>query len=376
MFAFIITSLLVVAMPFGQLGQPQAAPPVSPARPAPVASATPAPSATPSLAEVPENQPVITIHGLCASVASSAAKSAKGTVPKPAGPCTTIVTRAQLDKLISALNPQNQAVTPQIRRQFAQQYAELLTYGQAAKKAGTEDADFAELMRFVRLSTLVRLYRTRLDERYRKVPDSEIAAYYKQNSPKFEEISLGRIFIPAKNPSAQNKDDWEKKAAQVANDIHDRAAKGEDLEKLQKEAYTQLGLTTTPASTNLGARRRAMLPQQQDLFSLKAGEISKVEQEPAGYVIYKVESKQIAPLEKVKDEISRELFRQKMEEKTKEITAGVRTDLNEKYFGPALAPPSAPASVLPPGARPAATPGPSAAGPQSQTQASPAAPKP
>lgn len=370
MFALIITCLLAAAMPSGQL---QSAPPATPVRPAPVTSATPAPSATPSLVQVPENQPVITIHGLCATPASSSAKSAKGAVSKPAGACTTVVTRAQLDKLISALNTQNQAVTPQIRRQFAQSYAELLTYGQAAKKAGTEDADFAELMSFVRLSTLVRLYRTRLDERYRKVPDSEIAAYYKQNSPKFEEINLARIFIPAKNPSAQNKDEWEKKAAQVANDIHDRAAKGEDLEKLQKEAYTQLGLTTSPASTNLGPRRRAMLPQQQDLFSLNAGDVSKVEQEPAGYVIYKVVSKQVVPLDKVKDEISRELFRQKMEDKNKEITASVRTDFNEKYFGP---PPAPPASVVPPGVRPAASPASPAAGSHPQPQTNPATPKP
>jgi hypothetical protein len=373
MFALIITCLLAAAMP---QAQPQASPTAAGGAARPAAPATPTPAVSPA-PEVPPTQAVITIHGLCPAP-SATSKSAKGAAPAAA--CTTLITRAQLDKLISVLNTQNQPITPQIRRQFAQNYAELLVYGQAAKKAGTEDADFAELLRFVRLSTLVRVYRSRLEEQYRKVSDAEIASYYEQNSAKYEEINLGRIFIPAKNPSAQNKDDWEKKAAQVAQDIHDRAAKGEDLEKLEKEAYTELGLTISPASTNLGPRRRAMLtPQQQDLFSLRAGDVSKVEQEPAGYVIYKIQSKAVAPLDKVKDEISRELFREKIDQKNKAITAGVHTDLNEQYFGPPPPPPAPPAGVVPPGARPAPSPAPSpqpGSGARPQPEASPVPPKP
>src|SRR5579864_9405387 len=184
MFALIITCLLAAAMP---QAQPQASPAAAPSRPAPIANATPAASA-PLAAEVPPTQAVITIHGLCPAAAVSTSKSRKASASAAA--CTTVMTRGQLDKLISVLNTQNQPITPQIRRQFAQNYAELLIYGQAAKKSGTEDADFAELMRFVRLSTLVRLYRSRLEEQYRKIPDAEIASYYTKNSSKYEEISL------------------------------------------------------------------------------------------------------------------------------------------------------------------------------------------
>jgi parvulin-like peptidyl-prolyl isomerase len=357
---------LLAAVSAGQTPNQPARPQAAPAPPAP-------PQAAVSAEAVADTQAVITIHGLCPGAAATATRAtasrsaAKNAAPTSAKDCVTTVTKGQLDKLIGVLNTTNQPVTPQIRRQFAQNYVELLTYGEAAKRAGADDANFAELMRFVRLSTLARVYRTRLEEQYRKPADKDIEAYYNGNKAKYEEIKLSRIFIPAKNPSVQDKDAWEKKAAQTANELHDRAVKGEDMEKLQKEAYTALGLTTAPFPTNMGARRHGALQpvQEQELFALKPGEISKVEQEAAGYSFYKVESKDVLPLEKVKDEISHELAHANMEAKTKEINSGIHADLNESYFGPAAAP-GAPASLVPPG--PAGRPG---AAPASQTGASP-----
>src|SRR5207249_8077085 len=108
-------------------------------------------------------------------------------------------------------------------------------------------------------------------------------------------------------------------------------------------------------------RRKGLLPPQQDqeIFSLQAGGVSKVETEPVGFVIYRVESKETVPLEKVKDEITRDIFRQKMEKDTQAAKAGVHVDLDEAYFGPAAAPPPAmPGSQLsaPSSSRPAPPP--------------------
>jgi len=223
-----------------------------------------------------------------------------------------------------------------MRRNLAQAYVELLAYAQAAEKAGVDkDPKFTEVMRLVRMRTLADIYRRDLEEKYHTPPLNEIQAYYDQNVPRYEEIKLSRIFIPAKNPSAQDKDAWEKKAAQLSTELHDRAAKGEDLEKLQKEAYTTLGLTIAPPNTTVGTRRRGMMaPQEeQELFALKPGDVSKVEQEPAGYIIYKLESRQTLPVDQVKDEIARELSRQKMDAQIKAVTATVKAEFNDHYFG-------------------------------------------
>lgn len=341
--------------------------------PSPGGAATqPAPPAAAASANVPDSQPVITIHGLCPSGAATASKAATKKGSAASAGCATTVTKAQLEKLIAILNTNNQPVTPQIRRQFAQNYAELLTYSASAEKAGIDDAKFADLMRFVRLRTLVTVYRAHLDEQYRKPPDKDIQAYYDANKPKYEELKLSRIYVPAKNTAAQDKDAAEKKAAEVAQDIHNRAQKGEDMDKLQKEAYSTLGLTISPPNTTMGTRRRGTLPktEEDELFGLKPGEVSKVEQDATGYSIYKVENRDTIALDKVKEEISRELAREGIEAKNKEINAGIHADLNESYFGPPTPPPSV---LAPGGPRPNIAPPAPQSGVQPANQPQPAA---
>ena len=356
-----LLSILLAAVAGLAQTQPQAQPKPQDTQPQssthPAQSSAPKPAGTGPAAEnaapaVPPTEAVITMHGVCNN--SGPAKT-----PAAANPasCTTVVTRAQFEKLLDALNSSNQPLPPNMRRNLAQAYVELSAYAQAANKAGTDnDPKFLEVMRLVRLRTLSDMYRRSLEEKFRNPPAQDIQTYYNANTPKFEEIKLSRIFIPAKNPSSQNKDDWEKKASQTANDLRERAAKGEDLEKLQKEAYTTLGLTVTPPNTIVGVRRRGMLlpAEEKELFALNPGEVSKVEQQAAAYVIYKLESKQLLPLEQVKDEISRELFREKMDAQLKGVTEAVHADLNDQYFGPANPPPS----HMGPGGTPGALPQP------------------
>ena len=357
----ILIFILAAAAMWGQTQPPT--PPPSTAQPAPSPSAaSPAPAPQPSTPSGPQIAPrpaappaqpesakvlptaaVITIKGICnnAPVRRPAGTAARKTAPAAAstGPCQTVITREDFERLIQTVNPN---LPPAMRRNVAQAYVELMAFAQAAEKAGVEnDPKFKEQLRLMRLQALAGIYRRDLEDKSKSTSPQEIQAYYNQNLPKYEEIKLDRIFIPAKNPSAPAKDDWEKKAEQVANDMHDRAAKGEDFEKLQKEAYTTLGLTIAPPNTSVGTRRRGMLTpaEEQELFALKAGDVSKVEQEPAGYIIYKVESRQTLPEEQVKDEISRELSRQKMESQMKSITSAVKADLNDEYFGAPATPP-------------------------------------
>ena len=347
---FLLAFALVAAVAGSTQTAPKPAtqPPAKAATPqsAPKQSSAPAPPSDTSAA-VPSTVAIITVKGVCGHAAS------------PAGSCTTTVTKEQFEKLLNALNTTNQTIAPGVRRNLAQAYVELLAYTQAAEKAGVDkDEKFLELMRLLRMRTLADVYRRDLEEQYRTPPDSDIQAYYNQNLSRYEEIKLDRIFIPSKNSATQNKDDWEKKAAQLATDVHDRAAKGEDIEKLQKEAYSTLGLTIAPPNTVVGSRRKGTVgPDEQELFGLKAGEVSKVEQEPAGYIIYKVESRQTLPLEQVKDEISRELFRQKLDAQLKSVTGSVQAEFNDQYFGPpAQTPPAGARNGAPENPRPSAVP--------------------
>src|SRR5262249_13421375 len=238
-------------------------------------TASPAPN-------VPLPEPVITVHGMCpASTRSTAAASAtkKTGVTKT---CDTVVTREQFERLLDAIPTNGQVIAPSMRRNLATAYAELLAFARAAEKEGLDkDPKFMETMRLARLQTLTEFYRRVWAEKLRTPPAQEVSAYYQANLSKYEQVTLSRIFIPAKNPAAPNKDEWDKKAADTANSIHDRAAQGEDMEKLQKEAYTTLGLTILPPSAAIGPRMKGGLPQadEQELFALKPGEVSQLKQQ-------------------------------------------------------------------------------------------------
>lgn len=313
---------------------------------APAATPSPSPAghaAPPSLmkrdekpAEVPPNQPVISIKGLCPADTNVATSNK---VPSTAE-CSMTVTKEQFDNLVKSFNTSNQPVTQAQRRGLAEKYVELLVFSEAGKSAGVENSPtYAEVMRVLRLKTLGDLYLNQLAEQYRNPPEQEIEAYYQANQQKYEAAKLSRIYLPKNDPdpkaTPQQKQDFEKKVQQVSDDIQARAAKGEDMAKLQKEAYTSLGITAAPPNTELSQARHGTFPPKldQEIFSHKAGEVFRSD-DPSGYMIYRVDSRQPSPLESVKAEISQQLFREKMEAKTKELNAPVHAEYDDKYFGP------------------------------------------
>jgi hypothetical protein len=332
-----------------------------PAKQAPAApAATPSPSPAghpgpPSLlkrdekpAEVPPNQPVISIRGLCPAQKDIATNTK---VPSTAE-CTMSITKEQFDNLVKAFNSNNQPITQAQRRGLAEKYVELLVISEAAESAGVENTPtYAEVMRVLRLKTLGDLYLNQLAEQYRNPPEQEIEAYYQANQQKYEAVKLSRIYLPKNDPdpkaTPEQKQDFEKKLQPLSDDIQARAAKGEDMAKLQKDAYTSLGITAAPPTTDLSLARHGMFPPKldQEIFSHKAGEVFRSD-DASGYMIYRVDSRQTSPLESVKAEISQQLFRQKMEAKTKELNAPVHAEYDDKYFGP----PVKAGPPMPPGA--------------------------
>jgi hypothetical protein len=342
----------------------------SPANPASVPASPQTPSKPQEAAPViSPDQSVITIHGLCNGGAASKTAAA----PDPAS-CTRTLTRAEFEKVLGFLNANSSRITPPQRRQIAQGYVAMLAYADAARKEGMEtDPKFLELMEFLRVRTLAESYKREQQEKFGTPSQEEIEAYYKQNLDKFEDLKVRRIFIPKNNPSPAKPADandakaaeesnaaFAKEAEQLASDIRERAAKGEDPAALAKEAYATLGITSAPASTDAFSYRKGTLPAQDELEFLAAdpGSVSKVQVEGTGYLIYKLDGKNPRPFDQVKAQISSTLSRQVLEEKNSAIMSGVQSELNDQYFGPppAAQPPVAPNATQPRGVRPPGAP--------------------
>jgi parvulin-like peptidyl-prolyl isomerase len=223
-----------------------------------------------------------------------------------------------------------------MKRDVAMTYAELLAFSDAARDSGIDNSpQYRETMHWLELKLLAELFHRRLEKEFSAVPDAEIERYYREQISQFEEVKLRRLVLPRTNFAAADRRKFEQEARHIAANFRERAASGQDLDALQEKAYEALGFTGQPPATSVGNRRRSSLPSEvsEEIFSLKPGQVSKVQKETSSFVIYKVEAKRALPQEQVREEIRSLISRQKLERALKAITANISAELNEEYFG-------------------------------------------
>jgi PPIC-type PPIASE domain len=296
------------------------------------------PPSTSAESSVGADDTVITLRGVCATPGPVA--------PEKDDSCKTVVSRREFELLANSINLDGKPISMAARQNLAKAYAEYLVYEEPAKKAGVEDsAQYREIMRWLGLRMLTDVYREQINEQYRTPSDAEVARYYQENVADFDRVHVVRIMVPrnlrlpGEETAQVDKDARNKKLLAVANEAHQRAVKGEDPEQIQKDAYSGLGLGAAPPPTDLGkqGRKDFIAEESAELFSLKVGDVTKVESEDASYVIYKVIGRETLPESEVKAQISREIARGNIEKANQAITQSVQPEYNEKYFGPPAA---------------------------------------
>ncbi|PYX97102.1 MAG: hypothetical protein DMG71_04060 [Acidobacteria bacterium] len=305
----------------------------------------------PAQSNISPDAAVITIKGMCNDDAATASASKTG--------CQTVVTRAEFEKLADAIQPN---MPPTVRQRLAAAYPRLLLMAHEAQKRGIDkEPHFQQMMQFVRIQLLNQELNRNLQEQAAKVPEKDVADYYKDNSEAYEQATLVRIFIPKRKqieaPKEGAKPDDLKAQEQAADDamtkeaeaLRARAAAGEDFDKLQKEAFEAAAIKSAAPSVNIGKMRRTNLPASQAAaYQLKTGEVSQVISDPSGHYIFKMVSKEVLPLEQVKDEIHTTLQNQRFKDALQGIQQSTTTELNEAYFGNAASGNPSPAPVAVP----------------------------
>jgi hypothetical protein len=311
---------------------PQVAPAVAPSpmpmRPQSMAGEEPAMPA--SASKVPMTAPVITVMGAC--------ESSKAT---PKAECKTVLTRAEFELLVKGLDP---SMAPQTRKQLANMYAGILARAQEARKRGLDKSpEYLEAVRFAKLEILGKQLAAVSRADAAKATDKEIQDYYNRNTSTFEQVTVDRIFIPKArlfdvvkdNPNDEaTKKQAEEVMKKEADELHARAVAGEDFEKLQKEAFETARMTTAPPQVSQSKLRRGSLPiNAAAVFDLKPGEVSQIYTDPAGYFIYKMQSRSPAAVADVQDEIRAALTSIHMRDEQQRLRDSVNASLNEEYFG-------------------------------------------
>lgn len=350
-----LVCLLLAGLAYGQ-----AAPSATPPAATPSASTDKAPEI-----KVGPDDAVITLKGFCADATQQG------------DACKTVISRAQFEKLAESLQP---GMSPAIRRQLATAYSRILRMSAVAEKRGLDkQPKFEEKMNFARMQVLSGELSSALQEDAGKVTDGDIDDYYKKNEASYEQATLARIFVPRakqivnpvvrpkagttvgtkasatastnRPPTEAQKKASEEAMTKLAAGLRARAAKGEDPDTLQKEAYVAAGLPGNAPSTKMEKVRRTTLPaNHQAVMDLKPGEVSEVISDPnSGHYIYKLVSKETLSVDTVKPEIRSTISSQRYRDSMQNFQGNV--DLNDAYFGPTRNPAMPP---LPRGAKPPA----------------------
>ncbi len=291
-----------------------------------VGSAAESPAVGPS-------EPLITIVGLCDDPAEQV------NVPT----CTTIITRAQFEDVINAIEPN---MRRHDRRQFALHYADVLVLAAKAEQMGLDKTpEFEEQMKLARIQTLSQALTKAIHEKASQISERDVESFYHDNLARFEKAEFDRLYIPRTNvPTAvegpelnsankiEDSQKLEQSAKKEADNLRFRALAGEGFAKLQADAYHAAGIKSTPPTTGVSLRRISLPPDQVSVMDLKPGDVSPVLADPNGYFIYRLRSKSTLSLDEVRNEITEALRTQRIHDETSEILDSAKSTLDESYF--------------------------------------------
>ena len=281
------------------------------------------------------DKPLITIAGLCDNPPTEKTATFG---------CTTVITRAQFERVINSVQPN---MPPRARREFALRYADALVMAKRAEQMGLDKgANYKEQMELARIEVLSKELKKVIQERVSQISGKEIEEYYQSNKARFEKAGVDRIYLPKTPQAPTNVADGtlsdvdgtkrsqksEETVKYEADNLRRRAIDGEEFDKLQADAYHATGITGTLPSTKMEIRRTSLPPNQVSVMDLKPGEVSAVFADPNGYVIYRVKSKDVLPLDQAREEIEATLRLQHMQDETRRIQDSATPTLDESYF--------------------------------------------
>lgn len=291
-------------------------------------------SHNPNASKASSDKPAITIPGLCDhSLAQNAA----------AADCKTVITQAQFEKIIDAIQPNMPMRT---RREFALRYADALVMAQKAEEMGLDKGtNYEEQIKLARIQALSLDLKNVIQARASQISEKDVEDYYQNNVAKFEKAHVERIYIPGnRQPSVaaekklsntgvgEHPFDFEQMLKDATNNLRVRAVAGEDFTKLQADAYEVAGIKSTPPATSMLIRRTSLPPNQYFVMDLKPGEISPVLADANGYVIYRVDNKEVLPLDQTREEIKATLRSQRIQEEIHVILDPATPTLDDHYF--------------------------------------------
>jgi len=259
--------------------------------------------------------------------------------------CKTVVTRAQFETLVHALNPQ---LPPDGQQRLAERYPDLLLHAQKIHELGVDrDPVFVERIKYTYLQVLGRMLTQYLQEKANDVSDAEVEQYYKEHPEMFQRVDLLRIFIlnhkvypdegrpagssePPAHPTPAERATDEVAMKAEAEKIRKEAIAGESFERLQTRAYKVAQDPDDTPNAKLGKLTSDQIPEEYEkaITELPVGKVSELVPAFNGWNIFKVLSRETVPLSEAKPIVQKLRVR----ESTDMLKTAIKVHLNPEYF--------------------------------------------
>ena len=296
------SGLAAMAVPFAVAQQPASHPPAPKSEPS-----------APAAAEVAPNTVVLTIGD-------------------------KKITRAQFDELLAALaQGGHAATTPDARRQVAEQYGQLESMAQEARKRKLDETPEAKTMILIQEDNLLANMLAKELSDSVKFTDLDLRSYYNSHKEEFEEAQGSHILIRFKGsrvPLKPNeKDLTDEEALAKAKALRAKIMAGADFATVAKAESDDAG--SAVKGGELGSFRHGQMVAEFDkaAFSLPVGQVSEPIKTQFGYHLIKITSRTTKTFDEAKPEIEKQLKPQMMKEAVQKVQSQTPVTLNEQFFG-------------------------------------------
>jgi len=202
--------------------------------------------------------------------------------------------------LVAGSPQQVQTYFKQNPKQFLKEHAFYLILLQYAEKNGLEkQSPYKEALEFQRMFILTNAAMNHRMASIDVSPEDQ-KKFYAENQVQFKEARVRMIYVPFTDSAS------EEQAKTKAAALTKRARSGEDFVKLAKESSED----SAGAGGDFTVRANSSQPPEhmrKVLLNLKAGDISDPLRHDNGYYVFRVESADVLPFDKVRDEIYKQI---------------------------------------------------------------------
>ncbi len=245
------------------------------------------------------------------------------------------ITKSQFEEILAGLPTELKAqiATPQGKRDFAKQYAEMKALALDGNKKMQQDRKLRSRWQVHIDQAVANLYVREAST----MDEVAIRKYYDDHKNEFENANGRHILIRFQGSpvplKANQKDLTGEEALAKLNDIRRRVSAGEDFGEFARKESDDTG--SGAAGGSLGDFPRGMMvpPFDQAAFSLPIGQFSEPVKTQFGYHLIQIQSRKSSSYEEAKPVIERkqkaEVGRKALEEVKKRYTVV----LDETYFG-------------------------------------------